>query len=154
MRTVVATSPNLLANPLRWVWGLVATAATILYTVAFAGVAIVLTLITRQGWPADVLAPIWSRWILKVCGIRVDVQGLERIDPRRCYVVISNHLSYFDIWASFAALPLKLRFVAKKELLRVPVFGRALALSAHIVIDRSKPEEAIARINARVASQI
>src|SRR5262249_45777149 len=144
----------LLANPLRLLWGLVATAATLLYTVCFAGLAVVLVLVTRQGWPPDVLGPIWSRWILKVCGIRVDVEGLAGIDPQRAYVIISNHLSYFDIWAIMAAVPLKIHFVAKKELLRIPVFGRGLALSNHIIIDRANPEEAIARINSRVQSQI
>ncbi|HEY6097861.1 MAG TPA: lysophospholipid acyltransferase family protein, partial [Anaeromyxobacter sp.] len=40
------------------------------------------------------------------------------------------------------------RFVAKKELLKIPVFGWALGISGHIVIDRGDPQSAIARINA------
>ena len=67
---------------------------------------------------------------------------------------MSNHLSNFDIWVTLAAIPLKIRFVAKKELLKVPVFGQALALSDHIVIDRSNPDEAIQRINAQAARNI
>jgi 1-acyl-sn-glycerol-3-phosphate acyltransferase len=154
MRAVPMVSPNLLADPVRLLWGLVATMATILLTGCFAVLAAVLVLVTRQPWPPDVLGPVWSRWILKVCGIHVEVEGLAGVDSRRSYVIISNHLSDFDIWAIFAALPLKIHFVAKKELLRVPFFGRALALSDHIVIDRSNPQEAIARINSRVAAQI
>jgi 1-acyl-sn-glycerol-3-phosphate acyltransferase len=45
-------------------------------------------------------------------------------------------------------MPFVVRFVAKKELLKIPVFGQALGVSGHIVIDRSDPQSAIARINA------
>jgi len=148
------TSRSVFVRSLQLVWGLIATAATLLYTFGFGTIAIVLTLITRQPWPVDRLGVVWSRWILKACGIQVDVAGLERIDPKRCYVLISNHASDFDIWATLGALPMRVRFVAKKELLRVPVLGQALARSGHIVIDRSNPEDAIARINARVASHV
>src|SRR5574341_2017070 len=139
---------------LRWLWGIAADIAIFFITVFWAGLCILLVFITRRGWPADVLGPIWARWILAVSGIAVDVQGLEQVDPRRSYVVISNHLSNFDIFATLAAVPLKIRFIAKKELLRVPVFGQALALSDHIIIDRANPQAAIERINQRVASQI
>jgi 1-acyl-sn-glycerol-3-phosphate acyltransferase len=142
------------ARVVRFVWGVGADVAIFFITLWWGGLCIVVTLLTRQGWPADVLGPIWCRWILKACGIHVDVEGLQHVDPARSYVVISNHLSNFDIWATMAALPLKIHFIAKKELLRVPVFGQALALSDHIVIDRSHPEEAVARINERVANQI
>ena len=139
---------------MRLLWGIGAALAIFVYTVGFGLTAILLMFITRRGWPADVLGRVWCRWILKVCGIRVDVEGLENLDPQRSYVIISNHLSNFDIWTTLAVLPTTIRFVAKKELLRFPIFGQALALSDHIVIDRSKPDQAIQRINARVSGQI
>lgn len=151
---MIPPSSSFLGRLARLLWGLAADVAIFFITLWLGVLCIVAMLITCRGWPGDVFGPIWCRWILKVCGIRVDVEGLERIDPSKSYVIISNHLSNFDIWATFAALPLKIRCIAKKELLRVPVFGQALALSDHIVIDRSNPEEAITRINARVASQI
>jgi 1-acyl-sn-glycerol-3-phosphate acyltransferase len=143
-----------MGRPLSVAWGLLANVAIFFITVWWGGLAIVTTLVTRQPWPVDFFAPIWSRWILKVCGIRVDVEGLEHVDPRQVYIIMSNHLSNFDIFVTLAALPLKIRFVAKKELLKVPVFGQALALSGHIVIDRSNPEQAVERINAQAARGI
>ena len=137
-----------------WLWGLGADLAIFFITVWWGGLCIITILITRRGWAADVLGRIWARWILAACGIHVDVDGVEHLDPRRSYVIVSNHLSNFDIWATLAAVPLNIRFVAKKELLRLPVFGQALALSNHIVIDRSHPEAAITRINERIAAQI
>src|SRR4029434_5862143 len=67
-------------------------------------------------------------------------------------ILISNHLSNFDIWCTMASMPMTVRFVAKKELLRLPIFGQAFALSDHIVIDRQDPESAITKINAAAAN--
>lgn len=147
-------APGCLTRVGRWLWGLAADLAIFFITVGLGGLCIVAILVTRRGWPIDVLGRIWGRWILKTCGIHVAVEGAEHVDPKRSYVIVSNHLSNFDIFATLAAVPLTIRFVAKKELLRLPVFGQALALSDHIIIDRSNPEAAIARINERVASQI
>jgi 1-acyl-sn-glycerol-3-phosphate acyltransferase len=146
-------SSRILEKPLDVLWGLGADLAIFFVTLGWGTLCIILMLISRRGWPADVLGPIWARWIVKACGIEVQVEGLEKIDRNGSYVLISNHLSNFDIFVILAALPLTIRFVAKKELLRVPIFGQALALSNHIVIDRSNPEGAIARINARVADR-
>ncbi len=154
MKPETIVSPERISETFRWLRGVAADVAIFVYTVGFGSLAIVGTLLTRKPWPVDVLAPVWSRWILAACGIHVDVMGLEHVDPKKPYVIISNHLSNLDILVTLAALPLKIHFVAKKELLRLPFFGQALALSDHIVIDRSNPEAAIARINARVAQQI
>jgi 1-acyl-sn-glycerol-3-phosphate acyltransferase len=151
--TAPGLSSRILEKPLHVLWGLGADLAIFLITLWWGTLCIILMLIVRRGWPADVLGPIWGRWILRACGIEVEVEGIEKIDRNGSYVLISNHLSNFDIFVILAALPLTIRFVAKKELLRVPIFGQALALSNHIVIDRSNPEEAIARINARVAER-
>jgi 1-acyl-sn-glycerol-3-phosphate acyltransferase len=151
--TAPELSSRILEKPLDVLWGLGADLAIFFITLWWGMLCIVLMLVSRRGWPADVLGPIWSRWILKACGIAVEVEGLEKIDRKGSYVLISNHLSNFDIFVILAALPLTIRFVAKKELLRVPIFGQALALSNHIVIDRSNPEQAIARINTRVAER-
>jgi 1-acyl-sn-glycerol-3-phosphate acyltransferase len=148
------SSSQLLGRLVQLLWGLAADIAIFFITLWWGGLCVAAILVARRGWPADVIGGIWCRWILTLCGIHVDVCGLEHVDRTKSYVIISNHLSNFDIWATFAALPLKIRFVGKKELLRVPVFGQALALSDHIIIDRSNPEEAIERINAQAASRI
>ncbi len=138
-------------NPMQRLWGALADLAIGAYTILLGGTCILLMLVTRKGWPADVLGKIWCRWIVNSCGIQIEVDGLQNIDPGGRYVLISNHLSNFDIWCTIAALPVTIRFVAKKELLRIPVFGQALRLSNHIVIDRSKGEEAVEAINRSAA---
>ncbi|MBI4514524.1 MAG: 1-acyl-sn-glycerol-3-phosphate acyltransferase [Deltaproteobacteria bacterium] len=142
------------SHPLRRLWGIGAALAIFFMTLFWGTLSVVMILVIRKGWPADACGRIWCRWILQVCGIEVELIGAEHIDPQRRYVIISNHLSNFDIWATFATVPAKIRFVAKRELLRFPVFGQALALSDHIIIDRAKPEEAVAIINQRAREQI
>ena len=89
-------------------------------------------------------------WInLVVCGVRVHVHRLATLDPRRAYVFMSNHVSQYDVLAVVAALEeFQLRWVAKKELTRIPVFGWALRHTGHIIIDRSDQQQAIASLRA------
>lgn len=134
-------------HPLRYLWGLGADTWIALSTLVIGLLAIAGSLILRRGWVVDRLGKLWSRCIVWVCGIDLEVIGLERLRPGQNYILISNHLSNFDIWCTLARMPFVVRFVAKKELLRIPIFGQALAVSGHIVIDRSKPEAAIERIN-------
>ncbi len=141
-----------LHHPLRYLWGLFADIWIFVSTVVFGSVAILAMLITRRGWPVDVLGPLWARMMVWTCGIRVELEGLEHLRAGESYVLISNHLSNFDIWCMLAALPVTIRFVAKKELLRLPIFGQALAMSDHIVIDRQNPQAAIETINAAADS--
>ena len=136
MRARAAVNYALLA-----LWGWVAVGLVSVSTVVAAALAIVGILVTRRPWLGDVVGPLWARFVAKVCGIRIEIEGTE-------------HISNLDVIATLAAVPLPIHFVAKQELLRVPVFGQALRMSNHIIIDRSKPEAAIARINARVAGQL
>jgi 1-acyl-sn-glycerol-3-phosphate acyltransferase len=78
----------------------------------------------------------WGRSLLRVLGIVPLVEGLDALDPGRPCVYVANHVSYADVWVLLAVLPGSVRFVAKKELLRIPIFGRALVAGGQIVIDR------------------
>jgi 1-acyl-sn-glycerol-3-phosphate acyltransferase len=104
---------------------------------------LVWSLLDRSGEPGVRLARVWSRWVMWAIGIRVEAVGLENLDLERPGVLMSNHRSVFDILALIVALPTSFRFVAKKELTWIPIFGWVLALSGQIVIDRSKRANAI-----------
>jgi len=92
----------------------------------------------RDGRVANRVISFWTWAVLKVGGIRVKVQGLERLDPKGHYIFIANHQSYIDIPTLVQALPpFQLRWIAKKELLWVPLFGWALWSAKHIIVDRS-----------------
>ncbi len=91
----------------------------------------------------------WSRSLLKVAGIRLRVQGTENIEPGRSYVIVSNHQSAFDIPAHFLAIPLPVRFLAKKELFKIPIFGTALRAIGIVEVDR----QAGATVHGQINSQ-
>lgn len=95
------------------------------------------------------------RWALTNLALsRVRVQSIRRakLDPGRPYVFMSNHASHFDALAVVAAIPeFQLRWVAKRELTDIPVFGWALRKAGHIIIDRSNPEQALATLRAAKA---
>jgi len=95
------------------------------------------------------LCHVWARFNLFLYGVRVETRRLAALDPRRPYVFMSNHRSQFDILAVVVALhEFQLRWVAKVELTRVPVFGWALKHSGHIIIDRRDREQAVASLRA------
>jgi len=84
----------------------------------------------------------WSRQLLRAAGTPVQVEGLDRI-PDGPVVYASNHSSMFDIWALAASLPGSVRMVAKQELARIPLLGRAMLAAGHVMIDRAHPARAL-----------
>lgn len=98
----------------------------------------------RKGRMFHLLAQIHSRSILKVCGVNVNVQGLENIDKSRSYIFVSNHASLFDIPSVISGIPQEIRIMFKKELSRIPFWGWGLKLSkVYIEVDRGKGQDAI-----------
>ncbi len=92
---------------------------------------------------------LWAHANLGHSGVRVRAEHRTALDATRPYVFMSNHASHFDVLAVVAALPeFQLRWVAKRELLDIPVFGWALRRAGHIIIDRSNPEQAVASLRA------
>jgi 1-acyl-sn-glycerol-3-phosphate acyltransferase len=91
----------------------------------------------------------WSRVWLTTSGTRLEVEGQENIDPNRSYVVVANHLSALDIMACVLAVPLPIRFLAKKELFRIPVLAQGMRTVGIIEVDR----EARGAIHAEVNRQ-
>jgi 1-acyl-sn-glycerol-3-phosphate acyltransferase len=114
-----------------------------LYTVFWGLPCIVLALFDRSGEAAVWIGRHWVSWILWTIGVEVVAEGLENIDRARPGVLMSNHQSVFDIAALVVTLPVSWRFVAKRELTWIPIFGWALALSGQVIIDRSDREQAV-----------
>lgn len=93
------------------------------------------------------LAQWGARTWLRASGARVRVRGLENIDPSRSYVFASNHRSYLDTATLFFYAGAKMGLVAKKELLKIPVFGQGMSFVNIIAIDRTNPERALSSMN-------
>jgi len=126
---------------------------------------------TVLGWPLIVLATMicalligmggetqfsekvlrfWARLFLAVAGARVTVQRDEPLPAGRSYVFVSNHTSNLDVPAIVSVTDHPLRFIAKQELRRIPVFGWAAERMGHVFIDRKDPRGAALAIRKRI----
>lgn len=98
-----------------------------------------------------------ARLANRLVGIRVEVIGLDKLDPNQAYVFTPDHRSHADITALMAALPTA-RYAAKRKLFDEPVLGTAMRAVGMIPIDRNDPalarrtlEEAAAKLGKSVS---
>jgi 1-acyl-sn-glycerol-3-phosphate acyltransferase len=116
--------------------------AITVYTLVLGAVSIVSSLFDRRGYFAHGCARAWSWLILKTTGVRVAVEGLERVNLGTTYVFVSNHQSIYDTPVIFASLPFQLRIIAKTSLAAFPVLGWHLRRGGHLFVDRRHPDRA------------
>lgn len=91
----------------------------------------------------DELPRKWARLMLRAADTRVEMENPERIVLDRPQILVVNHVSYFDVLALLGYLPGKYRFVGKKELTKVPLWGPAWMACGHISIDRKDKVKAM-----------
>ena len=99
---------------------------------------------------------LWSWIFSKLTFIRYEFYGKEHFRKGQAYIYVSNHTSFLDIPGLTMLLPGQFRPLAKKELLKIPIFGW-IAQSAAIIVDRSSPEsrkKSIDRLKAFLAAGI
>jgi 1-acyl-sn-glycerol-3-phosphate acyltransferase len=114
--------------------------AITVYTIVLGVASIASSLFDSRGHFAHRCARAWSWLILKTTGVRVSVEGLERLTPGTTYVFVSNHQSIYDTPIVFASLPFQLRIIAKESLARFPVLGWHLKRGGHLFVDRRHPD--------------
>lgn len=124
-----------------WFYFVLVTSAIIASTMV-----IVATILAPQrDWPL-IITHYWGMLLIRCVGIKLEVHGLEQLDLHRPYIFAANHQSSFDIFALLAALP-KVKFLAKKELFAIPLFGPALARAGSLPVDRSNRQAALKSID-------
>lgn len=85
----------------------------------------------------------WARFNMLITPASVKITGANNLKPGQSYVVVVNHSSLFDILVLYGWLDLDLKWVMKKELLKVPIIGIGCAAMGHIFIDRSNKQAAV-----------
>jgi 1-acyl-sn-glycerol-3-phosphate acyltransferase len=108
-------------------------------------------LVTRSGdFPMWLARRVWSPLCLWVTGCRRVLDGLPAL-PDGPLIFASNHESALDIWVLLEKLPRTVRFVAKRELFQIPVFGWYMRLGGHISVDRKNHVQAVQSLRAAAA---
>ncbi len=109
----------------------------------------------RTGFTQHRVARGWSRILLKLGFVRCRVTGVEKLDPNRGYVLVSNHASYFDTPAILSTIPLQFRFFAKRGLFSIPLLGGHLRRAGHLPVIRDDPRASLKTMGegARIVSE-
>jgi 1-acyl-sn-glycerol-3-phosphate acyltransferase len=79
----------------------------------------------------------WARGIVRHADVDLTVEGLHHVSRERACVYMSNHQSHLDIPILYSIFPGTLRMVAKAELFKVPVWGRAMRAAGFVRVTRS-----------------
>jgi 1-acyl-sn-glycerol-3-phosphate acyltransferase len=89
------------------------------------------------------VAKLWAKILLLICNIKVEIIGKENILRGKPQIFMANHQSDFDILIVLAHIPGQFRWLVKKELFHIPVFGAAMKSAGYIEIDRNNREKAM-----------
>jgi 1-acyl-sn-glycerol-3-phosphate acyltransferase len=95
---------------------------------------------------AGAMAKLERRWAeALISSWKMDLRaiGTDRVPDDRVCVIVANHQSYLDVIALFATVPVTPVFLAKRELERAPLLGRAMKLGGHVFVDRGKHDRAM-----------
>lgn len=85
----------------------------------------------------------WAGGLVKTSGTRLKVTGLENIPQGQPVVIVSNHLSNFDIPILIHALQKALGFVAKVELIKIPFVSTWMKAMQCVFLERGNPRKAL-----------
>jgi len=83
----------------------------------------------------------WARSLVWAAGIKLEVTGLENVEPDESYILIANHQSHMDIPVLTWGLPIPQRIIAKKELFKIPFLGWGMKAVGMLSIDRSNRKQ-------------
>jgi 1-acyl-sn-glycerol-3-phosphate acyltransferase len=125
----------------------------VLATIAGAIAVMVIVVFRPTSSAIDKVIELWSRSWLWASGTRLSIEGRENIKPQESYLVVANHLSTLDIMVCFIAVRLPIRYLAKKELFRIPLLAQAMRAIGIIEVDRSARSSIHSSVN-RQASEL
>lgn len=94
-----------------------------------------------------VFGTAWARVNMVATLMRIKTYGKEKIDKNQSYVVVANHQSLLDIFVVYGYSGIDFKWVMKKELRSIPIFGLACEMMGHIIVDRSNSKAALESIN-------
>ena len=130
------TKPHPLFVLYQW---LVALPILIILTILTAVFTIILSPVFPNAQFSYFPARWWGRFFCYLLFIKVKITGLEKLDPKKSYVIAANHQSIYDIFVVYGWLPMIFKWVMKAELRKIPLVGKACESAGHIFIDRKNP---------------
>lgn len=94
---------------------------------------------------------MWVAWTgVQIVGVKVQTVGLEKIDPARTYIFMSNHISNLDPPITLPLIPRRTSVMVKKELFKVPILGRIMNIGSLVPVDRGNRDAGLAAVRDAV----
>jgi 1-acyl-sn-glycerol-3-phosphate acyltransferase len=98
------------------------------------------------------IANLWAKILLLICNTKVEIVGMENILRGKPQIFMANHQSDFDILIVLAHIPGQFRWLVKKELFHIPVFGAAMKSAGYVELDRNNRERAMQSLDQAALS--
>ncbi len=111
---------------------------------------LVVSLFTR-GPKFDTVIKFCCRTVLFCCGIRVKVRGRENFDPHRQYILMMNHVNFFDPFVFYAGYPGQARGIEEQKHFKWPVYGPVIRRIGQVPVDRKNSRKARESLNRAAA---
>ena len=109
---------------------------TLICFVPFSLLFLLTVLFDRERVVLHYASRFWSWGIYRICPWwHVQVEGTEKVGDVRNYVIVTNHQSMLDVPLMYV-LPLTFKWVSKREVMRMPIFGWVLQMHGDIAIER------------------
>jgi len=85
-----------------------------------------------------------------LAGVKVEPEGLDRLDPARNYIFMANHVSNIDPPILVPLIPRRTSVLVKRELFSIPILGYAMRLGDLVAVDRANREAAVDSVRRAV----
>src|SRR5438132_8643070 len=94
---------------------------------------------------------MWGAWTgIRLAGIRVQTVGLNKFDPARTYIFMSNHVSNLDPPITLPLIPRRTSVMVKKELFSYPILGKIMIIGSLVPVDRANRDAGISAVRDAV----
>ncbi len=94
---------------------------------------------------------MWVAWTgVRIAGVKVKTIGLDKIDPARTYIFMSNHISNLDPPITLPLIPRRTSVMVKKELFSIPILGRIMLIGSLVPVDRRNRDAGITAVRDAV----
>jgi 1-acyl-sn-glycerol-3-phosphate acyltransferase len=97
-------------------------------------------------WIGRIYGTTWARIMILVTPVLVKVRSKGKFSRKQSYVIVANHLSYYDIFLLYGWIRRDIKWVMKQELNRIPGLNFGSRAIGHIFIDRSSAKAALKSI--------
>ncbi|MGZ3570260.1 MAG: lysophospholipid acyltransferase family protein [Thermodesulfobacteriota bacterium] len=101
----------------------------------------------RKGKVGHYYARLWGKTALLANRVKVKIEGTEHLNGEGPYIFMSNHQSYYDVFALLGHLPYQFKWLVKKELFSIPFLGWTMAAVGYISVDRGGTRDTVEAMN-------